>query len=115
MIDGLIYSPKEKIPLFKLRCDSSGIRSVEYLNKRTGCTDCMKVSKVVTVLLEAEGILCEKGIMLYSPNERIPIGVLVKNQQGDYYLEVKYKKHKERIRISTHVSLMLETDALKVS
>lgn len=112
---GLVYSPKLKIPLFKLVCDSSGNRSVEYLNNRTGCTEQVKVSRLVIYLLEAEMKSENKNNMIYSPKERIPLGVLERDECGVFFIIVKYKKNKESIRFTTYVSLLLESEALKAS
>ncbi|MGN1140161.1 MAG: hypothetical protein ACI4TF_03070 [Oliverpabstia sp.] len=110
---GLVYSPKEKIPLFKLVCNSSGDRSVEYLNPRTGCTELVKVSRLVIYLLEAEMTNENQNHMIYSPEKKIPLGIMLRDQCGIYFIEVKYRKNKERIRFSTYVSLLLESEALK--
>lgn len=115
MVEGLVYSPKEKIPLFKLMCNSSGDRSVEYLNNRTGCTELIKVSRLLVYLLEVEMASKNQKIMIYSPKKRIPLGVMECDRQGVYFIEVKYKKNKERIRFTTYVSLLLESEVLKAS
>ena len=115
-MEGLVYSPKEKIPLFKLMCDSSGDRSVEYLNNRTGCTELIKVSRLVIYLLEVEMASGSVNNMIYSPKKRIPLGIMFRDKYGVYFIEVKYKNNKkERIRFSTYVSLLLESEALKAS
>lgn len=115
MMKGLVYSPKEKIPLFKLTYDSLGNRSVEYLNSRTGCTELIKVTKLVIYLLEAEGAVDKEKNMIYSPKKKIPLGIMKRDKFGDYFIEVKHKHNKECIRLTTYVSLLLESEALKVS
>lgn len=115
MIKGLVYSPKEKIPLFKLKCNSSGDRSVEYLNNRTGCTELIKVSRLLVYLLEVEMASENQKNMIYSPEKKIPLGIMERDRQGVYFIEVKYKKSKERIRFTTYVSLLLESEVLKAS
>lgn len=111
----LIYSPKGKIPLFKLNCDPSGIKYVEYRNSRTGCTERIKVSRLIVYLLEEEMMNNDQECMLYSPERKIPLGMMVRDQHdGTYYIEIKCKKNKERIRFSTYVSLLLESE-LKAS
>lgn len=115
MVEGLVYSPKEKIPLFKLMCNSSGDRLVEYLNNRTGCTELIKVSRLLVYLLEVEMASKNQKIMIYSPKKRIPLGIMECDRKGVYFIEVKYKKNKERIRFTTYVSLLLESEVLKAS
>lgn len=73
-MNGLVYSPKEKIPLFKLMCDSSGNRSVEYLCN--GRTELIEVSRLVIYLIEVEmtskneeKMIYSLGFMLHDPNE----------------------------------------------
>lgn len=112
-MNGLVYSPKEKIPLFKLMCNPAGDRSVEYLNNRTGCTELIRVSRLVVYLLEAEMTTgCQKN-MIYSPKEKIPLGIMIRDERGIYFIEVKYKKSIEKICFTTYVSLLLEAEALK--
>lgn len=113
MVKGLVYSPKEKIPLFKLMCNPYGERSVEYLNNRTGCTELIKVSRLVVYLLEAEMTNGYQKNMIYSPKEKIPLGIMNRDERGIYFIEVKYKKSRERIRFTTYVSLLLEAEALQ--
>lgn len=106
----LIYSPKEKIPLFKLLCSEKGDRSVEYLNNRTACTERIKVSTLIIFLLEKEMVNGQEKEMIYSPKESIPIGKMFRDKStGISYLEVKYKKKQEEICFSKYVSLLLET------
>ena len=110
MMKDVVCSPKEKIPLFRLMCNSSGDRTVEYLNNRTGCTELMKVSKLVVYLLEAEMTRNGKGSMIYSPKMKIPIGIMECDESGICFIEVKHKRNKEKIRFSTYVSLLLEAE-----
>ena len=112
-MEGLVYSPKEKLPLFKLTCDSNGVRTAEYLNSRTKCTEKIKVSRLVICLLEVEMSGKGSGGMVFSPKRRIPLGIVGREPCGAYYIEVKYKHNKERILFSTYVSLLLESEALK--
>ena len=115
MVKGLVYSPKEKIPLFKLMCNSSGDRSVEYLNNRTGCTELIKVSRLLVYLLEVEMTSGNEKKMIYSPKKKIPLGIMDRDRQGVYFIEVKYKKNRERIRFTTYVSLLLESEVQRAS
>lgn len=113
---GLVYSPKQKIPLFKLVCNAQGDRLVEYLNNKTACTELIKVSTLVVYLLEMEMASGHKKGMVYSPEQRIPIGIMSCDESsGTYFIEVKYKHKKECIRFTTYVSLLLESKALKAS
>lgn len=113
-MEGLVYSPKQKIPLFKLVCNDQGDRSVEYLNDRTACTEIIKVSTLVIYLLEMEMASRRKKGMVYSPKQKIPIGMMLCDESsGTYFIEVKYKQKKECIRFTTYVSLLLESKALK--
>lgn len=115
-MEGLVYSPKQKIPLFKLVCNDQGDRSVEYLNSRTSCTELIKVSTLVIYLLELEMASRQKKGMVYSPKQKIPIGMMSCDEvSGIYSIEVKYKHKKESIRFTTYVSLLLESKALKAS
>lgn len=114
-MDGLVYSPKEKIPLFKLTCDPFGNRTVEYLNNRTGSKESVRVSQLVVYLIEAEMTNSTQENMIYSPKKRIPLGIMIRDTDGKYFIEVKYKKNKERIRFTTYVSLLLESEGLKAS
>ena len=112
-MDGIIYSPKENLPLFKLICDADGIRSAEYLNIRTKCTEQIRVSRLVVYLLEAELTGDDLTGMIFSPERRIPLGVIGRYSGGGYYIEVKYKHNKEKIHFSTYVSLLLESKAMR--
>lgn len=99
--------------MFRVQRNSSGERFVEYLNKRTGGTEVISVPRLVIYLLEAEMANDNDSSMLYSPQKRIPLGILLRDQYGIYFMEVKYKKNKERIRFTTYVSLLLESEAMK--
>ena len=113
-MNGLVYSPKEKIPLFKLECNEKGIRSVEYMNSRTSCTERIKVSTLIIYLLDMEVVNRHKAEMIYSPDKNIPIGVMSCDEAtGVYFIEVKYKQKREKIRVNTYVSMLLESEALK--
>lgn len=115
-MEGLIYSPKQKIPLFKLVSNDHGDRLVEYLNNRTACTELIKVSTLVVYLLEMEMASKKKRGMIYSPKQKIPIGIMsCEETSGIYFIEVKYKHKKECIRLTTYVSLLLESKVLKAS
>ena len=110
---GLVYSPRERIPLFKLLDDAFGDRSAEYRNKRTGCTELVKVSNLVIYLLEAEMTADSRNHMIYSPKMKIPLGIMFRDSYGACFIEVKYKNHRECIRFSSYIALLLEAEARK--
>ncbi len=112
-MNGLVYSPKEKIPLFKLMCDSSGNRSVEY--HCNGRTELIEVSRLVIYLIEVEMTSKNEEKMIYSPTHKIPLGFMLHEPNEACFIEVKYKSRKDRIRLTTYVKLLLEADALKAS
>ena len=52
--------------------------------------------------------------LIYSPKQKIPIGMMLcYGSSGTYYVEVKYKQKKECIRFTTYISLFLESKASK--
>ena len=110
-MNGLVYSPREKIPLFKLVCDSSGNRSVEYLCN--GRTELIAVTRLVIYLIEVEMMSKHQEKMIYSPINKIPLGFMLHGPDEDCFIEVKYKSRKEPIRLTTYVKLLLEADALR--
>lgn len=122
-MDGLIYSYKEKIPLFKLTCDHTGERYVEYLNTRNGQTELIKVSRLVVYLLNKESSFIKEYMShspdesehkVISPEEGITLGYWVQDF-GTFYIEVKYKKRREKLTVAAYVKLLLESEALKAS
>ncbi|MCR5703598.1 MAG: hypothetical protein K6G85_03155 [Eubacterium sp.] len=103
---GLIYSPKKGIPLFRLLYDRTGNRMVEYRNMRNGQTELLPIETMIVYLIDWE--TKSENQMLYSPQNRIPLGIVGRDVQGSYYIEVKYKKVKECIRFSTYIGLFFE-------
>lgn len=107
---GLVYSPKERIPLFKiLDDDENGERVVEYYNYRTGNSEEIRAGDLVFFLMEQGMPYANDNKMIHSPVRKIPLGMILRDERGIVYINVTYKKKKpERIRISTYVSLVLE-------
>jgi hypothetical protein len=115
VIEGIVYSPKERIPLFRLVYDSMGDIYVEYKHSKNHCTDCIPLEKLIIYLLENETKNDNLGKMIYSPKEGIPIGILQRDYDGSFFIEVKSKKAIERIRFSTYITLLIGTVVQKAS
>lgn len=110
-MDGLVYSRKEKVPLFVLRYDTEGHKVAEYAFK--GCTEPIEIPILIAFLFNA--VRENPGKMIYSPKEHIPLGVAVHNQGEIYSIEVKSGRKKDIIRLSTYFTLLIESEALKAS
>lgn len=110
-MEKLIYSPKLKIPLFKLTWNpSSGEIMVEYLNVRhKDCSEMIDTRTMLIYLVEEEMKYKHDNKMLFTPRCHIPVGVLQQDENnGIYYLEVKHKKKVEKIKLSEYLLLLLQ-------
>lgn len=106
-MDRLIYTPRERIPLFRLVKEPGRAQYAEFQNQRTGRVEQCSVSSLIVFLFDAEMAACEEAKMLYSPGGTVPLGMLRRDRTG-VYLDVKYKNRREAVRLTTYVAKLLD-------
>lgn len=110
-MNGMVYSRKEKVPLFMLSYNSEGRKIVEF--RRKGCTEPIEVPDLIIYLVRT--VREHPGEMIYSPDKHIPLGVAIHDRDEIYSIEVKFGTKRDVIRLSTYITLLLESEALKAS
>lgn len=107
-MEGIVYSPKNRIPLFRIITVEDGSKVVELYNVRTGGTEVISILDLAVYLVKKESNGKNENKMIYSPEKKIPLGCLVKGEDGSFYIQIKFKRKLEEIQFATYIALLLD-------